>query len=66
MQRSLAPSGNATLCIRQIYFALRFVLIDYGRGRQPLERSVPFFDSVKIETSARAKRLPYFPLKISV
>ena len=42
------------------------ILILYSRGRQPFERSVPFFDSVTIETSPRAKRMPYFPLKISV
>ena len=40
--------------------------IVWVRSRQPFKRSEPFFDSVKIETSPRATRLPYFPLKISV
>ena len=43
-----------------------YILILYSRGRQPFERSVPFFDSVTIETSPRAKRMPYFSSKISV
>ena len=33
-----------------------FVKVQYARGRQPFECSVPFFDSVKIKTSSRAKR----------
>ena len=35
----------------------------YLGNRQPFEHSVPFFDRVKIETSPRAKRLPYLDKK---